>query len=128
MPGMKSSLVETMPMVCNCSRLCCIAQNPVRLLLRIRHRFAASRFNGLQRRLGLPTQMNEDAGRNDGGPAYAAPAMDANRFPAAESICQSGYKVTEGIRIHRNMRVGKRIRKKIHSDMHGSRAFVRQAK
>jgi hypothetical protein len=72
--------------------------------------------------------MNEGASHNDGGPADAAPAMDANRFPGEKSIRQPGYKAAKEIRVHRNMCKGKWIREKIQSDMYGCRAFVRQAK
>jgi hypothetical protein len=72
--------------------------------------------------------MDQRAGRRDGGPADAAPAMHANRFPGAEAIRQPGYKSAEGSRARRKMGVWNRVRETIQSNTHGCGTFIRQVK
>ena len=80
-------------------------QNPIFLFLRIGNRETASGGNGCQGRFCRPSQMDQRAGRRDGGPADASPAMHADVLAVAKAICQPSHEGSEGGCVRRNMNV-----------------------
>src|ERR1035438_424435 len=104
-----------------------VAQNPIFLLLCVGNGEAAGRCNRIQSCLWFPPKMDKRAGRSDGCPADASPAMGTDTDSGTETFGQICREFPEANKIRRNMYVREWKADKLHSNLTCYSAFLRKS-